>query len=237
MYKPKLPANIDLLKWVGPDDPNYAESGLIHCARIPATATPARPVPVVVMLHGWGGNESVMWIFKQTLPAGVAAFTLRAPLELAGGGFVWFEETNLHPKPDTLASALNTLALFLTALPRLYPIDPTHMILMGFSQGAFVGNAFVLTHPYDTSGVVSLAGAMPRLPGVEYHANLLAGMPVFIAHGLRDEAIPVSAARQTRDAYRELGADVTYGEYPVAHKMNPQAMKDLKVWLARLFTG
>jgi phospholipase/carboxylesterase len=176
-----------------------------------------------------------MWIFKQTLPAGVAAITLRAPLELAGGGFVWFKGTNLRPGPDALDSALNKLEHFLTALPRVYPVDPTRMILMGFSQGAFMGNAFVLTHPYDAIGVVSLAGAMPQLPEIEYHANLLAGMPVFIAHGIRDEAIPVSAARQTRDTYSELGADVTYGEYPVAHKMNPQAMTDLKVWLARLF--
>ena len=98
-------------------------------------------------------------------------------------------------------------------------------------------NAFVVAHPDKVLGVASLVGAMPPVPEGVGHSNLLAGLPVFIAHGIRDDTIPVRAAQLTRDAYTELGADVTYGEYPVAHKMNSQAMKDLKAWVGKLFSA
>lgn len=236
MYKPTLPDNIDSLKWVGPDDAAYSDSGLIHCTYMPEEATQANPAPVVVMVHGWGGDESVMWLFKQTLPPGIAAITPRAPLSLNSKGFIWFEETDLTPAPDSLEAAVNTLEHFLDSLPRLYPIDPTRLVLIGFSQGAFMCNAFVVSHPDKMLGVASLVGAMPPIPEDVGHSSLLAGVPVFVAHGTRDDTIPVRAAQQTRDAYAELGADVTYGEYPMAHKMNSQAMKDLKAWLAKLFS-
>ncbi len=235
MYQPKLPANVELLEWVGPTDLRYVESGLIHCTRVPNEATQTQPAPTVVMLHGWSGDEGSMWIFKRVLPKHVAIFAPRAPIVLANDGFVWFEEMKLQPTPVSMKIALEKLERFLASLPRLYPIDPTRLVLIGFSQGAFISNAFTMTHPYDVMGVVSLAGAMPKMPQVEYHPRLLAGLPVFIAHGIRDNAIPLSAAQQARDTYTELGADVAYGEYPVAHKMNPQAIKDLKIWLAKLF--
>ena len=235
MYKPTLPKNIKSLKWIGPDDVASGKSSLIHCVYIPKEATQAKPVPMVVMVHGWGGDESAMWIFKQTLPFGVAAITPRGPVALNGQGFVWFEEPKLGSRPESLEGAVNILEGFLASLPGLYPVDPTRLVLIGFSQGAFLCNAFTVAHPSSVLGVASLAGAMPSVPEDVGHSSLLGGLPVFVAHGIRDETIPVRAAQQTRDAYISLGADVTYGEYSVAHKMNTQAMKDLKGWLARLF--
>lgn len=235
MYKPKLPDNVNELTWVGPDNKICAESGLIHCIRLPEAASKTQPPPLVVMLHGWGGDESAMWIFKQALPKHVAAVAPRAPLPLNGEGFVWFEETHLSPASGSLEVALEKMEHFMASLPQLYPVDPTQMVLIGFSQGAFMGNAFTLTHPFDVVGVASLAGAMPDMPAVDTHPDLLAGLPIFVAHGLRDNIVPVSAARQTQAAYQKLGADVTYGEYSAAHKMALQAIKDLKTWLAKLF--
>jgi phospholipase/carboxylesterase len=59
-------------------------------------------------------------------------------------------------------------------------------------------------------------------------------LPVFIAHGTQDETVPVAAARQAREVYTRLGAQVTYGEYPTGHKLTTQAMADLKQWLAQV---
>jgi predicted esterase len=30
------------------------------------------------------------------------------------------------------------------------------------------------------------------------------------------------------------GADITYGEYPVAHKMSPQGLRALRQWLMEI---
>ncbi len=224
MCKPVLPNNTI---WAGPDTQPYHTSGLIHSVRIPPDVTSDQPAPCIVMVHGWSGNESVMWIFKQTLPPNVVIITPRGPITLDQGKYIWFEEENLQPNPDSLQTAVGIFDHFLTGLPHLYPVDPHRIVLMGFSQGAFICNALALIHPQKIIGVASLAGAMPLIAT----ETSLTGLPVFIAHGINDDTIPVGAARHTRKVYANAGADVSYGEYPVGHKVNSQGMKNLKAWL------
>jgi phospholipase/carboxylesterase len=239
MEKPKLAATVDPLIWVGPDDLTFEYSGLIHYAHVPKEANVARPAPLVVMIHGWGGHEGVTWIFKQTIPAGTAVIAPRAPFALEQAeGFTWFYEQDgqrLIPTPESLASGLEKLQLFLTGLPELYPVDPDHLILLGFSQGAAMISALLFTQPQLKNrllGVVLLAGAQLKEPQLRPAANSLAGLPVFIAHGSEDAIIPLAMAQQVRDIYLEAGAEVTYREYPTGHKINSQGMKDLTAWLA-----
>ncbi len=234
--QPKLPCKVEPFQWAGPNDPLFAETGLVHCASIPPQATAAQPAPLVVMVHGWAGDESSMWIFKQTLPASAAIIAPRAPVSL-DSGFAWFSYNGSRAAPDraSLARGVNTRDRFIDSLPRHYPVDPDRLILMGFSQGAMTINAFVYANPDRAIGVVSMAGAFPPVINGEPYSNWLAGLPVFVAHGTRDETIPVESARETRDLYRALGADVTYGEYPTGHKMHSQGLKDLKQWLAMFF--
>ena len=237
MNQPPLQHNIESATWVGPDEPGSIESGLIHCTRIPREASWEQRVPVVVMLHGWGGDESVMWIFRRTVPAGVAAITPRAPIRLAEGQFIWFTHADerLHPDPDTFEAALTKLHKFLASLPQLYPVELSRLTLIGFSQGAALGNAYALGFPGTLAGLASLAGGIPQLAGTGYRPDSLAGLQVFIAHGVRDEILPLTVAQHTRDVYTELGAAVTYGEYSTAHKMNPPAINDLKSWLRSVY--
>jgi len=156
MEKPKLAATVDPLIWVGPDDPAFEYSGLVHYAHVPKEANLARPAPLVVMIHGWGGHEGVMWIFKQTIPPGVAVIAPRAPFALEQAeGFTWFYEQGgqrLEPTPESLERGLEKLQQFLASLPELYPVDPDHLILMGFSQGAAMITALLLTHPQLKAG-------------------------------------------------------------------------------------
>lgn len=207
---------------------------LVHRAKIPPEASSNQPVPVVVMVHGWQGDETVMGIFKQTVPPGAAVIAPRAPFAL-NGGYIWYQrdQEQLQPEPDSLWAGRDQLNEFLADLPHHYPVDPNRMVLMGFSQGAAVCNTVALTQPGQVIGVSSLAGLIPNIV-VETAQPDLTGLPVFIAHGMRDETVPVTAARQARDVYTRLGAQVTYGEYPTGHKLTTQGMANLKQWLARV---
>lgn len=196
----------------------------------------ARPVPVVVMLHGWKGDENVMWIFKQTIPPGVAIVAPRAPLVVADGGYSWFLRNGdqLQPTPpESLLAGMNQLHEFLMRLPQLYPVDPTRLVLMGFSQGSTMVNSMIFTYPQVAIGVASLAGLIPDVI-MRTHSPNLTGLPVFIAHGTKDNIVPLTAARHTRDLYRRQGAEVTYGEYHTGHKLTVQGMADMKAWLAKV---
>jgi phospholipase/carboxylesterase len=231
--KPDLPVSAGPVDWAGPDCHESTTSGFIHCVRLPPEADPDRPVPMIVMLHGWGGDEGAMWVFKQVIPPGVAAITPRAPLDLGNGGYAWFYRNDpLHlTDPDSLLAAIAKLEQFLTSLPQLYPVDPSRLLLIGFSQGGAVSNSLVMARPELVIGVALLSGMGFELPELIPRAMSLADLHVFIAHGVRDKIVPLSAAQQAREMYEQLGAKVTYGEYKVGHKMHVQEIKDLRAWI------
>ena len=227
-YIPKnLPPNVNWL-----DQEN--ETGLIHTIHLPDEASLRNPAPVVIMVHGWAGNETATWPFAQTIPENVAIIAPRAPLHLEAESYIWFEygPERLKPEPTLFQNAIAKLAYFIQRLPDLYPINPDHLILLGFSQGAMMVNAFTLVHPKQVSGVVSLAGLIAEPPNFQPNPNFLADLPVFIAHGIQDKTVPLNYAQQARQTYTDLGAKVTYGEYAVGHKMNREGLKDLKAWMA-----
>ncbi|RME75631.1 MAG: hypothetical protein D6784_07555, partial [Chloroflexi bacterium] len=217
-----------------PDSLVVEVSGLVHCARMPKTASLTRPAPAVVMLHGWGGDEAAMWVFRQAVPAAAAIITPRAPIDPGIGGYVWFtylDAARAHPDPGVLQSSLKRLRHFLHSLPDVYPVDPARLVLVGFSQGAAMVNSIVLGGYIHPLGVVSLAGFIPNLPGRTTGAVVRPNLPVFIAHGLRDDVVSVEEGRRVRDLYTRQGANVTYREDPVGHKVHTRTIKALKSWL------
>ncbi len=225
MNQSNSPCQTESAPWAGP-------TNLVHCVHIPPTASAGQPAPLVVMIHGWAGDESSMWVFRQALPPGVVIVAPRAPVALPEGGYGWFTySSRLVPEPGSLAAGLRQLEEFINSLPGYYPVDPNRLVVMGFSQGAMIGNAFVYANPDRAVGMASLAGAFPPVIEGDPINNWLAGLPVFIAHGREDDVVPVEHARQTKAVYQSLGAAVTYGEYRAAHKMHMQGLKDLRRWL------
>jgi len=237
--RPNLPVSAGPVDWAGPDCHESTTTGLVHCIRIPAEASAEQPVPVAVMLHGWGGDEGSMWVFRPVIPPKVAIVTPRAPLTLDEGGYAWFYRNDpLHlTDPDTLLQAIDKLEHFLTRLSQLYPVDLGRLLLIGFSQGAAIANSLVMAHPELVIGVALLSGMGFQLPELMPQAMSLTGLPVFIAHGVRDETIPLPVAQQARETYRQLGAKVTYGEYNVGHKMHSQGIKDLRAWVDEIINA
>jgi phospholipase/carboxylesterase len=235
MVHQQLP-HADPVYLAGPDDWFNPNSYLIHCVRLPREASLTHPAPLVVMIHGWAGDENSMWAFKQVLPKDVAVVTPRAPLELDQGGYIWYRRGSreLQVEPATFWTGLKQLSRFLSDLPQQYPIDPARLILVGFSQGAVVCHALALTQPGLAMGVASLAGHIPNLLADTAQVGSLQGLSVFIAHGTRDDVVPVEAGRQSRNLYTRLGAQVTYGEYHIGHKLSMTGKADLKHWLAQV---
>lgn len=188
----------------------------------------AGPWPALVLVHGWLGNENVMWTFASTAPAGMALFSPRGVFP-ADGGYGWFSE---QPTEEDVLVGVRALEAFILALPRQHPIDRKRVTLMGFSQGAAVCAALWLHNPGIAERVALLAGFLPRPARAWATRGRLNGRSAFIAHGLNDTTVPLEQAQVMRDSLERAGAEVTYGEYLIGHKMNSQALRDLKEWLA-----
>ena len=63
-------------------------------------------------------------------------------------------------------------------------------------------------------------------------AGRLDRLPAFLAVGARDETIPHEQSQRAADLLRRAGADLTYGEYPIGHKLTAGGMRDLQAWFA-----
>lgn len=183
--------------------------------------------PAIILVHGWLGNENVMWAFEQYLPKEAAVFAPRG-LFAAEGGFGWWLTDDYAA---TFEQGIAALREFVSGVRAAYPVDPARVVLVGFSQGAAASAALLLKEPALACGVALLAGFVPRIAHEWAKTDRLAGKRVFIAHGVDDTTVPIDDARSARDVLTAAGAQVTYGEYPVAHKMNPAGLRALRQWL------
>src|SRR5574338_424016 len=72
----------------------------------------------------------------------------------------------------------------------LQPVD-----VMGFSQGAALAYALAAFFPQQIANVIALAGFLPSTTAYPGPYAALRQKRVFIAHGSRDETVPISNAR------------------------------------------
>jgi phospholipase/carboxylesterase len=109
-----------------------------------------------------------------------------------------------------------------------YKISPDVPVdVMGFSQGAALVYTLLLKHPQRIRRAAALAGFLPADAKETLHPELLAGKQVFIAHGTQDATIPVSRALQAIDVLKDAGADITYCEESVGHKLGMDCYRRL----------
>ena len=122
---------------------------------------------------------------------------------------------------------------WITATPARLGTDPERLYLLGFSQGAMMSLGVLRAAPDRIAGVVALSGLFdPGLFPEAAPAAATARVPLFIAHGTRDDVLPIARGRAARDFFQPLVRDVTYREYPVAHGIAPDELHDVATWLA-----
>ncbi|MCC7358367.1 MAG: alpha/beta fold hydrolase [Anaerolineales bacterium] len=201
---------------------------LVHRVRVPHAAGP-EPRPAVVLVHGWLGNEKVMSVFERLLPPGVVTLSPRAPVQMRPDSYGWFVGLD---NDAGVADGLAQLRAFVEALPAAYPVDPARITLVGFSQGGAMSAALALSAPSLVRALGLLAGFVPAQAQAWATPGKLAGKPVFIAHGVADDTVPIDKARAAQVLLSGTGALVEYHEYPVGHKLNTAGMHDLQAWLA-----
>jgi phospholipase/carboxylesterase len=187
--------------------------------------------PVVLLIHGWTGDERSMWVFAQRLPKQALLIAPRAPYASKHenlAGYSWVEErAGQFSELPAFEPALGSFEGLLAKLAEKYSsADFAKFGLVGFSQGAAFSFAFALSQPERVSKLAALAGFLPA--GGESELARLAGKPIFIAHGTQDETVPVSKAREAHAALQAAGASVRYCESDTGHKLDANCARELE---------
>jgi phospholipase/carboxylesterase len=62
-------------------------------------------------------------------------------------------------------------------------------------------------------------------------------LSVFIAHGIANAVLPLSAARQAASLLYTAGLNVQFRVYPTTHRLHPAMWQDANRWLMQLITA
>ncbi len=207
----------------------------LHVLTLDPERGPA-PTAAVVAIHGLGASAEdlvgvadaldlpgVRWVFPQGFLPIAHAF---------GQGWAWFE---LPPRHQ--AGILESRGRLHRLLDDLADtgIPPERTVLSGFSQGGVLTLDAGLRYPKRLAGLAPLSGYLfgaERLP--DEMAPAQASTPVFLAHGIHDDVVPIDGSRLAERALREAGVPVELHEYPMAHQIIEPELRDLGAFLARV---
>lgn len=189
--------------------------------------------PLVVLLHGRGSDERSMSELAALLPSGPAYAAVRGPLGLETGGYAWFANRGIgRPVPESLRASLDW---FTTWRESVAPVGRT-VVIVGFSGGALFASALALDDATPYAGAAILHGNLPFDAGLDLSAGRLAGLPVLVTRGERDDMIDPTLSQRTWDwLHAESGAELSAHRDPGAHVISQATFDALLKWLtARL---
>ena len=182
-----------------------ASLSLHHVVRPPAAPpAPGDRAPLLVLLHGVGGNEDAMLALAPAVDPRFLVVSARGPIVLGPRAFGWFHVTFTPQGPaidaDEAAASWAAITRFVDEAVSAYDADPARVYLAGFSQGAIMGLATLLTAPSRVAGVVAMSGRL--LPEVLPHAApaaALDGKAVLIVHGTDDNVVAYPSGEYEAD--------------------------------------
>ncbi|MCU0487546.1 MAG: hypothetical protein MUE67_01190 [Anaerolineales bacterium] len=190
------------------------------------------PWPVYLLLHGWTGDETSMWIFASRLPEQSVLIAPRGLYPTRPSGFSWVaRQEDRWPSVADFQPAIERLVEVLSQ--SWFPVaDFSRLHLVGFSQGAALSFAFLLIQPERITSVAGLSGFLPGDAQVIAQRQPITGKRLFLAHGTRDRLVPVEKARQAVDTLETAGAQVVYCEDDVGHKLSASCFRGLEAFFS-----
>ncbi|HEY6327037.1 MAG TPA: alpha/beta hydrolase-fold protein [Candidatus Cybelea sp.] len=166
---------------------------------VPRDYSPARPVPLVVFLHGRLQAES--HLIAPDFIEDLAERTNTIVVAPYGRGYYDFRgsESDVYDALDAAVKA--------------FDVDPHRRYLAGYSMGGFSLFRIAPMHPADWSAVMSIAGSLlaSRAAGV---VGTLQHARCYVLTGARDSIVPTAYPTATAIFLRDAGLAVTFYSDP-----------------------
>jgi predicted esterase len=165
----------------------------------PRIQTDAETAPLIIVMHGRGGDEKAMQSMIPTdLPARV--FFLRGGLKNPEGGYLFFEPRLADPDAKVAPAIRAAGAQLVEGLRQLQAKYPTSRVFaVGFSQGAALAEYLGANGAVD--GVYSHAGGLSTSLRPTYPA----AVAVRLWHGGNDLVVPAELDAATAESFKTAG--------------------------------
>lgn len=189
--------------------------------------------PLLVMLHGYGTDETRMARHASVLPAEFTCASLRAPRRM-DGGYGWFLLDYFHTNDfaEVVAAASGVLAWIDTV-----KAQHTSVSLLGFSQGMAMASTLLRLRPEAFAAVVGLSGFVLENDLLAALEPLERRVPFFWGRDTADFVINADAVAFTRSWLRE-NTELTADTYPeMGHTIEFDELADVSKFLRRTVLG
>ncbi|MFM7056660.1 MAG: alpha/beta hydrolase-fold protein [Planctomycetota bacterium] len=208
----------------------------------PAVPEDGRRYPLVVFLHGAGerGNDNALQLqyfptqmaqprWRNRFPCYVLAPQCRTDRKWMEVDWSRKEDPRM---PAEISPQLAAVLQMLDLTIREESVDTSRIYLTGLSMGGFGSFDLAVRHPDLFAAVAPICGAADpeKIPAIRH-------LPVWVAHGDQDQAVPVDRSRSAVKALQDAGGQPVYIEFPgVGHNSWTPSYEDhdgLVPWLFR----
>ena len=192
---------------------------------------PAEPGgPILLLLHGTGGNEHDLVPLAGTLLPGAGVLSPRG--RVLERGMPRFFRRLAEGVFDVEDLKLRTaeLADFITASAAQHHFSMRDVTAVGFSNGANIAGALLLLRP-DALGAAVLFRAMVPLTPETLPA--MPATPVLISNGKMDPLVSAEETERLAALLRSAGADATVSWQNSGHDLTERDVITAREWLAR----
>ena len=196
---------------------------------------PHKAAPVLLLLHGTGGDESDLIPMgeqlAQAIPGGAHLLSPRGKtLENGMPRFFRRLAEGVFDIEDLKFRAAE-LARFIESAAQVYGFDARKVIAVGYSNGANIAAAVLLLHPGVLSAAILLR---PMIPFEPEKLPDLTGVRIFIAGGQRDPIVPPGQTQRLATLLESAGADVELFRHTGGHELGQAELVASARWLSRL---
>ena len=168
---------------------------------VPSSYDGAKAFPLVIALHGMGGDENSYFdyysdgLFKE---------------EAERHGYLVACPKGRGPASMYLGDAERDVLDVLAEMMRAYRVDPDRVYLTGHSMGGYGTLTVAMNHPEIFAAIAPVAGGVMSPLGL----SKIARIPQLLVHGDADRTVPVERSRTIVAAGQKLGAEIKYIEVP-----------------------
>ncbi|MBP9763756.1 MAG: carboxylesterase [Gammaproteobacteria bacterium] len=217
---------------------------------IPATIdlnpSGGHPEASVIWMHGLGadGNDFVPIVERfKSLQSKVRFVFPHAPMRsvTVNGGMrmrAWYDivAMDISHKEDSegIKDSARLIDLLIKREQEL-GVASNRIVLAGFSQGGAMALHAGLRYPEPLAGIIALSSYLP-LPDTFVKERDLANQdtPIFMTHGLFDAVVPIMLDQMSKEQLEDLGYQIDWFTYPMAHAVVPEEIDDIYHFLARI---
>ena len=192
--------------------------------------------PLLVLLHGHGGNENDLFSFTNHFPDNWLVVSVRGTYNIGPNSYRWYDvkmaDGKIAINIEEEETSRKKLIGLIKDISVKHKVDTNKIVVAGFSQGANMAQSIGIGEPKSVSsfGVFSGRFVEEFIPYIN-KSDDLKNMKAFLSHGSGDHMLPITHASENKQKLEKLGIQVTFSEDSNGHSISSIQLSDFTKWL------